>query len=99
MSTVTFKNNEICVGNDCRYLPKNGPLKFAPMLKFTGTSITHSVLQVLCIIMILFIIVPFIIQLNGNSVTRAIDGSIKYRTAYDLLNSMGDSQINIITAL
>jgi len=84
---ATYKNNELCIDNDCRRLPKNGPLSFMPWLRFDSLSILHFIVKVCCIIVLILLISPLAIRLNKSTI-KSYSNSGKILSASQLLDTL-----------
>lgn len=71
MSNIYYKDQELCIGNDCRYLPKNGPISFLPNLRINKNNIILCTSSCICIVILFFILFSFIKLNNPKPVSAA----------------------------
>jgi len=71
MSTK-YDNDEICVDDDCRYMPKNGPIPNAPSIRFDANSGITCLICCICITLLIFALGPLVIKMNSGRIIKLI---------------------------
>ena len=96
MSTK-YDDDELCVGNDCRSLPKDGPIPYLPSVRFDITYGLTCIVCCICIMILIFALGPMIIKMNSKRIINIVKGSINPTptTAASLLAST-TSDVNVV---
>lgn len=84
---ASYRNNELCINNDCRLLPKNGPISFLPWLRFDSTTIVHFIVKICCLILLILLLSPLIVRLNKSTI-KSYSNTEKIVSASQLLDSL-----------
>jgi len=96
--SVQFKDEEICVGDECRYLPKNGPIKFMPYIRYDKISLIRYAVIFVCLILLILLMGKVIIKVNRRSISRiAMGDSVISSSGYGGIGSMGMGRVNVTT--
>lgn len=86
--SVKYDNDEICIDDDCRYMPKNGPIPNVPTIRFDLTSGLNCLICCICITILIFVMGPFVISMNSKKIIKlAKDVKAAPATAAALLAS------------
>lgn len=95
MSATTFEKDELCVDNDCRYLPKNGPISVIPSMRFDMASIINYIICCVLVMLLIFALSPMVIKMNSKRIINMVKNTVHApKTAADLLAST-TSSVNI----
>ena len=94
MSTQ-FKDDEICIDGNCRYLPKNGPIQFLPNLRVGQKDLILNCIICVLITILVFILGPMVITMNSGRISAIRGSATGPVRAADMLDATS-STVNLI---
>lgn len=94
--SAKYDDDEICIGDDCRYMPKNGPIPNVPTIRFDLTSGLNCLICCICITLLIFILGPLVVKMNSKRIIKMVK-VVKSApaTAVELLAST-TSPVNVV---
>jgi hypothetical protein len=94
--SAKYDDDEICIDDDCRYMPKNGPIPNVPTIRFDMTSGLNCLICCICITLLIFMLGPLIVKMNSKRIIKLVKGlkGTAPATAAELLAST-TSPVNV----
>ena len=96
--SAQFKDQEICIGNECRYLPSNGPINYMPYIRYDKKSLIRYAVILLCLVLFVLLMGKVIIRTNRRSIARiAMGDPIVSSSGYGGIGSLGVGKVGVTT--